>query len=74
MAATAGGPAALSRRRVMASGALAGISVLAGGCAGQSRAAADPPRLRMTTTSDLTTVLAWLRCRVSLRSRRNPVT
>ncbi len=58
MAATAGGPAALSRRRVMASGALAGISVLAGGCARQPRAAADPPRLRMTTTSDLTTVLA----------------
>jgi glucosylceramidase len=58
MAGTAGGPAGLSRRQVIASGTLAGISVLAGGCAGRSRADADPPRLRMTTTSDLTTVLA----------------
>ncbi len=58
MAATAGGPARLSRRQVMASGALAGISLLADGCASPSRGDADPPRLRLTTTSDLTTTLA----------------
>ena len=50
--------AGLSRRQVTAYGGLAAISVLAGGCAGRSRADAGPPGLRMTTTSDLTTVLA----------------
>ena len=65
MAATEGGPAGLSRRQVMASGALTTIAVLAGD---RVRAAASPvrhprgqtapPRLRLTTTPDLTTVLA----------------
>ena len=65
MAAAEGGPAGLSRRQIMASGALATIAALAGG---HARAAATPvrnprardavPRLRLTTTPDLTTVLA----------------
>jgi glucosylceramidase len=64
MAATEGGPAGLSRRRIMASGALATIAALAGDRAWaaasplQRGRAAAPPRLRMDTTPDLTTVLA----------------
>ena len=43
MAATEGGPAGLSRRQIMASGALATIAVLAGD---RARAAASPVRHR----------------------------
>jgi glucosylceramidase len=57
MAAAAAGPGGLSRRRVMASGALASLSLLAGGCAGDPPGS-RPPRLRMTTAADLSTVLA----------------
>ena len=60
-----GGPAGLSRRQIMASGALATIAALAGGHARAAatpvrnpRARDTPPRLRLTTTPDLTTVLA----------------
>ena len=65
MAATEGGPTGLSRRQIMASGALATIAALAGD---RARAAASPvrhararaasPGLRLTTTPDLTTALA----------------
>jgi len=63
MAATQSDPAGLSRRQIMASGALATIAALAGD---HARASASPvrhhrvapPRLRLTTTPDLTTVLA----------------
>jgi len=65
MAATQGGPAGLSRRQIMASGALAAIAALAGDRARASaapvrrpRTQAPPPRLRLTTAPDLTTVLA----------------
>lgn len=65
MAATAGGPAGISRRRVVAAGSLAAVSLLAGGCTGPAvwppwlpRAAGARRRLRVTTTPDLTTVLA----------------
>lgn len=62
MAARQSDPAVLSRRQIMASGALATIAALAG----RARAAASPvrhhraapPRLRLTTTPDLTTFLA----------------
>lgn len=57
MAATAGGPPGPSRRQIMASGALASLSLLAGGCAGDPPGT-GPPRLRMTTVPDLSTVLA----------------
>jgi glucosylceramidase len=92
MAAAEDGPAAISRRQIMTSGALAALSLLAGGCADATASPARPlraapampgaaptpraravrpsaaatpsgaatarPALRMTTTSDLTTVLA----------------
>jgi glucosylceramidase len=65
MAPTTDGPAGPSRRQIMASGALATIAVLAGDRADAAaapvrpiRAQAAPPRLRLTTTPDLTTVLA----------------
>ncbi len=65
MAVTSSDPDGLSRRQLMAAGGLATIAVLAGD---RARAAASPvrhlrpgtapPRLRLTTTPDLTTVLA----------------
>jgi hypothetical protein len=65
MAAASGDSAGLSRRWLMASGALAAIAVLAGdrtraaaSPVRRGRAAGAPPRLRMDTTPDLTTVLA----------------
>src|SRR5205814_1428743 len=64
MAATQSDPGGLSRRQIMASGALATIAALAGDRARAAaatvrpRTPATPPRLRLTTTPDLTTVLA----------------
>lgn len=65
MAATEGGPAGVSRRQIMTAGTVAAIAVLAGDRARAAaspvrrpRAAGAPPRLRLTTTPDLTTVLA----------------
>jgi O-glycosyl hydrolase len=63
MAATPSDPAGFSRRQIMASGALATIAVLAGDHAHAAAVRRGPtagtaPPLRMTTTSDLTTVLA----------------
>ena len=63
MPTTQSDPAGLSRRQIMAAGALATIAALAGD---RARAAASPvrhrsaatPRLRMDTTPDLTTALA----------------
>jgi glucosylceramidase len=63
MATAAGDPARITRRQVMATGTLAALSSLAG-CADPTAApprrarAAAPPRLRLTTTRDLATVLA----------------
>jgi glucosylceramidase len=56
--AAAGSPAGVSRRQVMATGTVAAVSLLAGGCARKPRAGADPPRLRVTTAADLSTALA----------------
>ena len=64
MAATQSDPGGLPRRQIMASGALATIAALAGDRARAAaatvrpRTPATPPRLRLTTTPDLTTVLA----------------
>ena len=65
MAATSSDPARPSRRRLMASGGLAAIAVLVGDRVRAAaspvrhhRAGAAPARLRLTTTPDLTTVLA----------------